>query len=115
MKKINKDEDGVHSLNLSQTEIITLVSGYIPYIVCEEEPEIPEGEFLWIKYVPAENDIIPPLIDPFPCRILSYGCFANLLHILTLSPVEFDLGFRNMIEEFKENIKKEDKYVRFII
>lgn len=115
MKIVNRDEDGAYSLKLSQAEIISLVSGYIPYIVCEIDPEIPEGEFLWIHYAPAENDIIPPFIDPFPCRILSYGGFANLLHILTLSPIEFNLDFMELVEEFRDNMKKSDKSVRFTL
>ncbi|PSJ16143.1 hypothetical protein [Nitrosomonas supralitoralis] len=115
MKKVNIDEDGAYSLKLNQDEIILLVSGYIPYIVCEKDPEIPEGEFLWIHYAPAENDIIPPIIDPFPCQILSCGVFANRLHFLTLSPIEFNLDFFDLIEEFRDNMKKSDKSVRFTL
>ncbi len=105
------DHFSIYSLNLDQAEIIMLVSGYIPYVVFESDPEIPDGEFLWIHYEPADNDFIPP-IDPFPCRILSYVSFANQIHILTLAPDEFDLDFLEMIEEFKANMEKVGECVR---
>ena len=111
MKTVNCDEDGIYSLNLDQAEIIMLVSGYIPYVVFESDPEIPDGEFLWIHYEPKDNDFIPP-IDPFPCRILSYVSFANQIHILTLAPDEFDLEFMDMIEEFKANMQKAGECIR---
>lgn len=111
MKTVNCDEDGIYSLNLDQAEIIMLVSGYMPYVVFESDPEIPDGEFLWIHYEPKKNDFIPP-IDPFPCRILSHVSFANQIHILTLAPDEFDLEFMEMIEEFKANMAKAGECVR---
>ncbi|PSJ16364.1 hypothetical protein [Nitrosomonas supralitoralis] len=112
MKRINRDKEGLFNVNLSQNEIITLVSGYIPYLIFERDPEIPEGEFLWINYVPKEDDIVPSIIAPFPCRILSYVCFVKPIHILTLSPDEFSVDFMEMIEEFKANMEKSDEYVR---
>ncbi|WP_147383609.1 hypothetical protein [Nitrosomonas supralitoralis] len=112
MKRINREKDGNFSVNLSQNEIITLVSGYIPYIIFERDPEIPEGEFLWINYVPNEDDIIPPVIDAFPCRILSYVSFVKPIYILTLSPDEFSIDFMEMIAEFKEKMEKSNEFVR---
>ncbi len=88
-----------------------LVAGYIPYVVVESDPEIPNNEFLWIHYEPKENDFIPDL-DPFPCRTLSYVSFANQIHILTLAPDEFDLDFMDMIEEFKANMERAGECVR---
>lgn len=115
MKRIKRDKEGNFSVNLSQNEIITLLSGYIPYIIFERDPEIPEGEFLWINYQPKEDDIVPPIIDPFPCRILSYVCFVKPIHILTLSPDEFSIDFMEIIEEFKANVEKSDEYIRSTI
>ncbi|WP_147383590.1 hypothetical protein [Nitrosomonas supralitoralis] len=115
MKRINRDKEGFFNVNLSQNEIVTLVSGYIPYIIFERDPEIPEGEFLWINYASKEEDIVPPIIDPFPCRILSYVCFVKPIHILTLSADEFSIDFMEMIEEFKAKVEKTDEYIRSTI
>lgn len=112
MKRIIRDTDGNYSVNLNQNEIILLVSGYIPYIIFERDPQIPESEYLWINYVPIAEDLIPPIFEPFPCRILSYVSFVNPIHILTLSPDEFSIDFIEIIKEFKRNMEKSDEFVR---
>jgi len=103
MKTVNY-EYGIYSLNLSQSEIIMLVSGYIPYVVFENDPEIPDDETIWIYYEPKENDIIPH-IYPFPCRIISYVTLSHQT-ILTLVPNEFNAELMEMIEKFKVKMER---------
>ncbi|PSJ16153.1 hypothetical protein [Nitrosomonas supralitoralis] len=108
MKTINY-LNGIYSVSLNQDEVFMILSGEMPCIVFENDPEIPNDECLWVYYEPKTNDILPP-IYPFPCRIISHMRLENQNYVLMLTPDEPDLAIKERIQEFKAGIKRVDEF-----
>ena len=111
MKTIYTDEEGKFRVSLTQHQIIMLVSGYIPYVACSEDPQIPNNNFLWIDHEEQFNDFLL-VLHPIPANVLSRVTFHDHLHILTLSPVDLDIELLQLVNEFKLNMQKAGECVR---
>ena len=104
-KHITKDDDGLFNITMDQAEILLLCAGVIPYLIYDNDPMIPDNEFLWVHQEEKLTDTFPAL-DPFPCTVISSIQVHPDLFILTLIPDEIDLEFLEFVEDFKVRMKR---------
>ena len=96
--------EGEYQINLFTEELLSLVSGVVPYLAFDDEPDIPPGSLLTVYHETKGNEVE---YDPVICNTLSLISFVNesgSLYLLTVKPLDVDFDLQLKAESILHNL-----------